>query len=396
MNNMREQFPLLVKHPQIVYLDNAATSQKPQVVLDALNEFYLNYNANIHRGLYPLALQASKKIEEARKSIAHFFHTSTNNIIFTKSTTESLNLLSRSIEVNSSQNIVITEIEHHSNLVPWQELAKRSNAQLRIARYNKEEHTINNIADLVDEHTALVSFSAMSNVSGQIFDVKEIISSIRTKNNNTIIIVDACQWAVHEEINTDELDVDYLTCSVHKMYGPLGLGILYAKDIDSLNPFLFGGDMIESVSVDSSTYQRGPQKFEAGTIDMAGVYAGAKALEFLSKNREEKIAIEKELTEFTVKKLREIEGMVVIGHNGEKVGSIISFYHTLVPALDIAQFAANENVCIRVGQHCAEPFLKALKVHATCRISLGIYNTKEEVQKAIDTITNTIKLIIKR
>ncbi len=393
---MREQFPLLTKHPQLIYLDNSATSQKPQCVLDSLQDFYLTYNSNINRGIYALSQEASKKVDEARSTIAQFFNSTSEHIVFTKNTTESLNLLSRSIPITKEQNIVTTEVEHHSNFVPWQETARRSGAQLRIARYNKETHDIQDLSELVDENTKVVTFTAMSNVSGQIFDVHQIIKNIREKNKDTIIIVDACQWAVHEAIDVQNFDADYLACSIHKMYGPLGVGVLYAKSLEKLDPFLFGGDMITSVSLEGSTYQKGPQKFEAGSIDMAGIVAAATAIEFLSDHREKKVSIEKELTQFTVSKLREIPGIAVVGHNGEKAGSIISFYHEVVGAYDIAQFCANENICIRVGQHCAEPFLKALNVHATCRISLGVYNTKQEIQKAITTITNTVQLITKK
>lgn len=383
---MKHHFPLLEKHPDLIYLDTAATSQKPKIVLDAQREFYEMYNANIHRGIYPLSVQASKKIDDARNTIASFLQTRSDHIIFTKNTTESLNLLSRSIPFSETDNIVTTEIEHHSNFVPWQETANRTKAELRIARYDKNTHNIQNIVDLVDTNTKLVSFTGMSNVSGQIFDVKNIASEIKEKNPQTIIIVDACQWSVHEDIDVNELDIDYLTCSVHKMYGPLGIGILYAKNLDNLDPFLFGGDMIESVKLDRSTYQKGPAKFEAGTIDMAGIYASAVALKFLKQHRSD----QEELTTHLVSELRSIPGMKVIGHHGEKVGCIVSFYHEKIPAYDIATFCAAKNICLRVGQHCAEPFLDALEVKATLRISLGVYSTKEDIVKAIETIKETI------
>lgn len=392
---MKEEFPILKNNSDMVYLDSAATSQKPQVVLDTIMEMYKQYNANVHRGIYPLSVHASQKVEKARQRIAEFFHTSSEHIIFTKNTTESINLLSRSIKVEADENIVTTEIEHHSNFVPWQELAKRSQAELRIARYDKDKHNIQPIQDLVDEKTKIVSFTGMSNVSGQILDVKNMITAIREKNSNTIIIVDACQWAVHKEIDVEDVDADYVTCSAHKMYGPLGVGILYAKSLENLDPFLFGGDMIESVNLEVSTYQTGPSKFEAGTLDIAGIVATAKACEFMSQKREKIESLERELTNYALEKLRSIEGIQIVGHQGEDAVGIISFYHKEVPAFDIASLCAAKNICLRIGQHCAEPFLKALEVHATLRISFAAYNTKEDIDIAIHCIQDTISRLTK-
>ncbi|MCA9477851.1 MAG: aminotransferase class V-fold PLP-dependent enzyme [Nanoarchaeota archaeon] len=393
---MKNDFPLLKNNPNIVYLDSAATSQKPRSVLDAINEFYTTSNANAHRGIYSISIKASLAMDEARKTIAQFFNTTDRHIVFTKNTTESLNLLSRSIPILKDQNIIITEIEHHSNFVPWQELAKRSGAHLKIASYDKETFSLESISELVDQKTRIVSFTAMSNVSGQKFPVKNIIKAIRAKNKDAIIIVDACQWAVHEPIDVNELDADYLACSAHKLYGPLGVGILYARDLEELPPFLYGGDMIESVSKESTTYAKGPTKFEAGTMDVAGIVGAAKAIEYLQDHRHDAMRIEKELTDLALKELKKIKGINIIGHQGEPAGSIISFFHESVPALDIAQFCAADNVCVRVGQHCAEPFLKALGVHATIRISIGLYNSEGDILQAIQSISSAIEKIMRK
>lgn len=392
---MKNKFPLLKNNPDMVYLDSAATSQKPQCVLDAIQEYYLTSNANAHRGIYGLSIKSTLALDDARSQIATYFNTTDEHIVFTKNTTESLNLLAYASTISKDENIVITEIEHHSNLVPWQEKTRKEGAELRFAKYNKENHNIQDISELVDKNTKIVSFTGMSNVSGQIFDVKKITQLIREKNPNTIIIVDACQLAVHELMDVQDMDVDFMVCSAHKMYGPLGVGILYAKDLEKLSPFLYGGNMIENVSLEKTTYTKGPSRFEAGTLDIANIVGTARAIKFIQENKHTRIKIEKELTKKAVEDLRSIEGMQVVGHNGENAGSIISFYHKTIPSLDIAQFCANENICIRVGQHCSQPFLNALCIKSTLRLSLGFYNTEEDINKIIKNIKRTVQLINK-
>ena len=267
----KKDFPILRK--DLHYLDNAATAQKPKIVIDTLKGFYETTNANAHRGLYNLAEKATEKIEEARATISKFIGAEAEEIVFTKNATESLNLASRALAdlVKKGDNIVATELEHHANFIPWQQLAKNRKAGFRVAKYNKKTHQLEDIAKLVDKNTKIVAFTQMSNVTGQATDVKKIISAIRKKNSKAIIIVDGAQGIVHIKTDIKKLGCDIYALSMHKIYGPAGIGILYAKKdlLKKMNPFLFGGHMIDKVTIKETTWADAPDKFEAGTLDFS-------------------------------------------------------------------------------------------------------------------------------
>ena len=281
-----DDFPIF-KNREIVYLDNAATTQKPQVVIDKLRNFYENNNANAHRGVYKLSEDATTLLEEARKVFAGFVNAKKENIIFTKSATEGLNMIANSLEktfiFDKEDNIVVTEIDHHSNFLPWQQLCKRTGAEFRVVKYDLKKQDIEDISRYVDDNTKIAAFTAMSNVSGLMIDVKEQISKIRKKNKDTIIIIDATQYVAHNKI---DWGADFFVFSAHKIYGTTGVGIIYGKTkfLEKIEPFNYGGNMISSVDIKESTWADIPDRFEAGTIDAAGIIASERIL-WIHENR---------------------------------------------------------------------------------------------------------------
>ena len=313
-------FPIFEKNPALVYLDSAATTQKPKIVIDKEKEFYENKNSNIHRGLYSLSENATKEYEGARKIIAKFINASQNEIIFTKGTTESLNLLAYTIDSLTWENknkgkneILLTEMEHHSNLVPWQQLEKAFGYKLKFIPIKKDlTLDYNQAKKLINKNTAIVSISMISNALGTQNDVKSLIKL--AKKHKAITIVDAAQAIAHKKINVKELDCDFLAFSGHKTFAPFGIGVLYGKYklLDKMRPFHFGGDMIESVSFNSSTFQNPPIKFEAGTQNIAGAIALGEAISFINKIGIKNIEnYESKLTDYTYNKLKTIKGITI-------------------------------------------------------------------------------------
>jgi len=388
------------------YLDNAATTQKPQIVIDAHAYFYENHNANVHRGLYKLSEEATQMLEESRKTIAGFINANQDEIIFTKNATESFNNLANSLErtlvINKECNIVSTVIEHHSNFVPWQQLAKRTEAEFRVVDYDVKKNELHDVAKYVDKDTIIVAFTGMSNVNGLMPDVKKIISDIRKKNKNAIIIVDGTQLVAHKIVDVKDLDVDFMAFSAHKVYGPTGVGILYGKKelLEKIHPFHYGGNMVNKVELTDTNWAESPDKFEAGTIDTAGIVAAAQAITYLQKNNFEKLLkYEDSLKKYLLKELRKIKSIKIIGYDekqlkGERAlfGPVVSFTIDKVHPHDIAAICDEYNVCIRAGHHCAQPFMKKLQVMATARASLSFYNSKEDV----DTLVEALKYAIKK
>lgn len=396
---MRKDFPILNKD-ELVYLDNAATTQKPQAVIDALKSFYEKNNANAHRGVYSLSENATALLNDARKIFARFINAESHNIIFTKNATESINLIATSIErtfmFEKNDNVVITEIEHHSNFLPWQQLCARQNIEFRVVPYEFESNVIDVISKYVDENTKIVAFTAMSNVTGLMIDVKKHVSSIRKKNKDAIIIIDATQYVAHNTLNVNEWGADFIVFSAHKIYGTMGVGILYAKTrfLERLEPFLYGGSMISSVSIDKSEWADPPERFEAGTIDAAGIIASAEAVKYLQKNFREYMDIEKKLKVYALKRLKGIKGLEIIGHDSkEKYGPVISFIIKNVHPHDLATICDRHNVCIRSGHHCAQPLMKKLGVAATSRASISFYNNTSDIDKLIDAIEDAKKIL---
>lgn len=401
--NIIEDFPL-IKNRKVSYLDNAATTQKPQCVIDSLKEYYEMHNANSNRGLYKLSEESTKILYESRKIIADFINANSEEIIFTKNSTEALNDIARSIEetiiITKEHNIVSTIIEHHSNFIPWQQLAKRTRAEFRIVDYDIEKNKLENIANNIDENTLVVAFTAMSNVTGMILDVKKIIRDIRKKNKNTIIIIDATQIIAHKKVDVKDLDVDFLVFSGHKIYGPTGVGVLYAKKIflEKIAPFNYGGNMINNVELYTSDWADVPEKFEAGTQDTATIYALSKAIEYFKKNYNQIESNELPVYQYALKELRKIKDIKILGHeiiaDTSEYGPVISFTIKGIHPHDLAEICDKYNVCIRAGHHCTQPLHKKLGILATSRISIGAYNTTKDIDNLITAINYAKKILL--
>lgn len=381
----------------VVYLDSAATTQRPKIVVDALCDAYTNKNANAHRAGYQLSINATEGLEEARSKIAKFVGGNTNEITFAKNSTEVLNNLARSIPLTSEEDILVTDMEHHSNYVPWQQEAAQVGASFRSVSLNKETHELEFNIDLIKPNTKIFSITGMSNVSGFMPDIKNIIKQVREKNPNTIIVLDACQLAPHKKIDVKELDVDFMAFSIHKLYGPFGVGIMYGKYnlLEKLQPFLYGGSMIGNVTLEKTTWADIPHRFEAGTLDSSSIMTSSVAVDYLTGIGVDQIENhEKKLLELTKQKLNEIEGLHIIGHQNESnYGPLVSFYVDGVSADDIATMLGSKKIAVRAGKHCAEPFLNAIGKQGTVRISFGIYNEQEDVDKFIEALKSTLKLL---
>jgi len=395
---LRKDFPIFKNNKGMIYLDNASTSQRPKQVIKAVTDFYEKDNANVGRGLNTLAEKAMADYDNARKTIASFINADTEEIIFTRNTTESLNLLSytlSSIIPKKKDEIVLTEMEHHSNLVPWQQLAKRNKMKLKIIRI-KEDFTLDmkDAKQKITNKTAILSFTHVSNVLGTINQIKELIKL--GNKNKAITIVDAAQSISNIKIDVKKLDCDFLAFSSHKMLGPTGIGILYGKKeiLEKMPPFNFGGGMIKRVEWENAEWADIPEKFEAGTQNIAGAIGLGEAIKYLEKIGFENIADwEKELTEYTLKKLKEIPGIKIYNPMANKSAGIISFSLGKIHPHDVSALLDEKGIVIRAGHCCAMPLMKKLGIpQGVSRISFSIFNTFEE----IDNITEALKKIQKR
>ena len=397
MKNYKKDFPLLC-NSDIVYLDSGATSQKPSAVLSAFQNYYQNDNANAYRGVYKLSQIATQKYSEARKVIADFVGAKEDEIVFAKNSTECLNLLAYSYGLSSlkkGDEIVLSIMEHHSNLVPWQIIAKKTGAKLKYLYLDKNLQIPSSELEKITNKTKIVAITAMSNVLGSIVNVKKI-ATIAHKVG-AVVVCDATQIVAHKRIDVKNLDVDFACFSAHKMYGPLGLGVLYGKKalLNKMPPFLYGGDMIEYVSEQDTTFAPLPNKFEAGTQDIASAVGLASAIEYMSAIGFENIqAQEKELYDYALSKLKELSFVELYIPKGECLG-VISFNIKGIHAHDVSSILDSQNICIRSGNHCAQPLLKSLGLDSTCRISFGIYNTKSDVDKLVKALKQTYKMFAK-
>lgn len=403
---MKKDFPLLKHHRELHYLDNAATTQKPKIVIDTITGYLSKENANTHRGIYDLSEQATLKVGQARAVIAQFIGAQTEEIIFVRNTTEGMNQLANSLGrdiIPGKGNVVVTEIEHHSNFVPWQELAKEKKLTFKVARYDDKKNLLEPLSELIDEETRIVAFTAMSNVTGIMLDVKSIIAQIRKKNPQVKIVIDAAQAIAHEKINVQEWDCDYLCFSMHKLYGPL-IGVVYGKRqlLESMHPFFYGGNMIHQVTIAQSTWAEIPEKFEAGTINSPAIIASAQAIHYLNAYTLEKMSKgEEKLQRYALKQLRSIPQVTIIGH--EKIndpskqflryGPVISFIVEGVHPHDLATICNKYHVCIRAGHHCCQPFMDKLAISATARISIALYTKKDDIDALIIAIKKAIGVI---
>ncbi len=401
----RADFPILseqVYNRPLVYLDNAATSQKPQVVLDALVEAYTHWNANIHRGVHHLSQVATQHHEEARQTVADFLGAkSAKEIVFTKGTTDAINMLAFSFGeafVHEGDEIVVSQLEHHSNIVPWQMLCERKKATLRVIPLREDlSLDIEQFSTLLTEHTRLVAVAQVSNVLGIVNPVAEIVRLAHTRG--IPVCIDGAQSAPHLPVDVQALGCDFFVCSAHKMYGPTGLGVLYGKEewLDRLPPAEGGGEMIEHVRFEHTTYNVLPYKFEAGTPDFIGSYAFSVALQYMSHIGMETIAEhEKQLSRYAEEQLRRLDGVRVYAEGQEKAG-VVSFniYNgdKLVHPFDVGTLLDRQGVAVRTGHHCAEPLVDYLCIPGTVRASFGLYNEREDVDRLIAALRKAIAML---
>ena len=398
INRIREDFPILSKKvhgKNLVYLDNAATAQKPTYVIDKVNRYYTSMNANIHRGVHALSQEATEGFESARIQIKQFINAlGKNQIIFTRGTTEAINLVASSYgrwKIIEGDEIIISHMEHHSNIVPWQLLCKEKNAKLKIIPINdKGEIIYEEFERLVNERTKFISVVYVSNSLGTINPVKKIINYAH--QFNIPVMIDAAQAVNHIRVDVQDLDCDFLAFSGHKIYGPTGIGALYGKVelLDAMPPYQGGGDMISKVTFEETTYNELPHKFEAGTPDIAGAIGLGAAIEYVNKIGIENIKEhEKSLLEYATKKIEEVPGLRIIGNAKDKT-SVLSFVLENIHPHDIGTFLDFEGVAIRTGHHCTQPVMQRFNIPATSRASFALYNTKEEV----DVLVTGLKKII--
>ncbi|MGD1981280.1 MAG: SufS family cysteine desulfurase [Flavobacteriales bacterium] len=386
VQSIRQQFPILnqqINGRPLVYLDNAATAQKPMAVIDAISDYYLNYNANVHRGVHTLSQRATDAMEAVREDVrAHINAAETAEIIFTRGITDSINTIAFGMGalVGKEQNIVITAVEHHSNIVPWQMLCQRTGAELRHLPMNQHgEVVLDGIEDIIDEHTAMVAFNHISNALGTINPVEAILE--RAQKVGAWTLIDGAQSGPHAKVDVRAWDVDFFTLSSHKMYGPTGLGVLYGKRerLEDLPPYQGGGEMIATVTLEESTYAGLPHKFEAGTPHIEGIIGFGAALKYINEIGIEAIAAhEKELLEYATQECSQIEGFRVIGDAKNKA-SVLSFVVDGTHPYDLGVLLDQQGVAVRTGQHCTQPIMDAFCIDGTARASFAMYNTKEEI-----------------
>ena len=392
INKVREDFPILsrtVYGKPLVYFDNGATTQKPLCVLDAMREEYLNVNANVHRGVHWMSQQATDLHEAARETVRKFINArSTTEIVFTRGTTESLNLVASSFTegcMQTGDEVIVSTMEHHSNIVPWQLQEQRKGIVLKVIPMTDEGVLdLQAYEQLFSERTKLVSIMQVSNVLGTINPVKEMIRIAH--EHGVPVMVDGAQSIPHFAVDVQDLDCDFLAFSGHKVYGPTGVGVLYGKEkwLDKMPPYQGGGEMIEHVSFEKTTFERPPLKFEAGTPDYVATHGLAKALDYVSALGMDNIfAHEQDLTHYALQQLREIEGMHIYGHVGDSGDAVISFNVGNIHHMDLGTLLDQLGIAVRTGHHCAQPLMDRLGVLGTVRASFGLYNTREEVDALV-------------
>ena len=392
INKVRDSFPILsrtVYGKPLVYLDNGATTQKPLCVLDAMREEYLNVNANVHRGVHWLSQQATDLHEAARETVRKFINArSTNEIVFTRGTTESLNLIASSFTedcMKEGDEVIVSTMEHHSNIVPWQLQAQRRGIVLKVIPMTEEGVLdLDAYRKLFTERTRLVSISHVSNVLGTVNPIKEMTHIAH--EHGVPVMVDGAQSVPHFAVDVQELDCEFLAFSGHKVYGPTGVGVLYGKEawLDRLPPYQGGGEMIEHVSFEKTTFERPPLKFEAGTPDYIATHGLAKALDYVSSlGMDNILSHEQDLTRYALQQLRTVEGIHIYGHSNDSGDAVISFNVGNIHPMDLGTLLDQLGIAVRTGHHCAQPLMDRLGVLGTVRASFGLYNTREEVDALV-------------
>lgn len=392
ITKVRESFPILsrtVYSKPLIYLDNGATTQKPLCVLDAMREEYLNVNANVHRGVHWMSQQATDLHEAARETVRKFINArSTTEIVFTRGTTESLNLVASSFVegcMKEGDEVIVSTMEHHSNIVPWQLQEQRKGIVLKVIPMTDEgELLLEEYEKLFTERTKLVSVTQVSNVLGTVNPIKEMIRIAH--EHGVPVVVDGAQSVPHFAVDVQDLDCDFLAFSGHKVYGPTGVGVLYGKEewLDRLPPYQGGGEMIERVSFEKTTFERPPLKFEAGTPDYIATHGLATALDYVtSLGMDNILAHEQDLTRYALQQLREIEGMHIYGHRNDSGDAVISFNVGDIHHMDLGTLLDQLGIAVRTGHHCAQPLMDRLGILGTVRASFGLYNTREEVDALV-------------
>lgn len=398
--SIREDFPILrskVNGKQLVYFDNAATTQTPKVVIDAIVSYYSTLNANIHRGVHSLSQKATEAYEGARKKIQkHLNAKNSSEIIFTSGSTHSINLVANGFIdlLKSGDEIIVSYLEHHSNIVPWQMLCEKTGAIMKVIPMNQDGELIfSEYEKLLSNKTRVVFVNHVSNALGTINPVKEIIS--KAHEFGAAVLIDGAQALPHFEVDVKDLDVDFYVGSAHKFYGPTGVGILYGKEkwLNKLPPYQGGGEMIDEVTFEKTTYAKLPNKFEAGTPNISGVIASGIAIDYINNiGLKTILKYENALLKYATEKLLEIDGIKIYGNTDNKT-SVISFNLGNIHHYDIGSIIDNEGIAVRTGHHCAQPIMDYYKIPGTIRLSLSFYNTKEEIDSLISAIILAKKML---
>jgi len=403
IHTIKKQFPVFEKEPSLVYLDSTATALKPQSIIDKIIEYYSQYPANTLRGVYPLSEKATETFENVRKNTSDFINAkSSQEIIFTRNTTESLNLLAYSLvqSLEEGDEIAVTAMEHHSNFVPWQQLAKKHKLKFTVIPFDDDGLiSIETLSSYINENTKILALAHVSNVLGTINPLKDLIHEARRLHPRIMTVIDGAQAVPHMKIDIQDIDCDFYAFSAHKMFGPTGVGILWGRSslLSKMKPFLYGGEMVQSVTAEASEFQEPPYKFEAGTPSIGEVIGFQGALDFINSLGYEKIEEhEKELSSYAYEKLTHSFGkdIHILGPKDlEKRCSLFSFTLTGVHPHDVAQILGEENICVRAGSHCAMPLHKQLNFDcpASVRASFSVYNTKEDIDKLVSGLKKTLK-----
>ena len=401
VSKIRDDFPILsrkVYGKSLVYLDNAATSQKPRQVISALTEYYEGYNANVHRGVHALSMEATDRYEEAREKVARFIGArQSEEVIWTRNTTEAINLVTGSWARSNLQpgdEVVVTEMEHHSNMVPWQMVTQERGATLRYLRLGDDgKLDLDDIDTIINDRTEMVSIVHASNSLGTINPVKEITA--RARAVGAAVMIDGAQSVPHMSVDVQDLDCDFLAFSGHKMLGPTGIGVLYAKRevLETMEPFLTGGEMVLSVTLDGADWNNLPMRFEAGTPNIADAIALGAAVDYLDSTGMDNIRRhEVQLTGYALSCLREIEELVIFGAEAaEDRGGVVSFHTPDVHPHDLGTYLDQQGIAVRTGHHCTMPVMRKLGVPATTRASFYLYNTEEEVDQLVDSLKSALR-----
>lgn len=388
----KKDFPLLMQDP-VVYIDNAATTQRPQCVIDAVEQFYTKHNANPLRGIYELSAAATEDYESARDAVRDFIGASSSReIIFTRNTTESINLVAYSYglsNVHAGDEVLVSIMEHHSDLLPWQMVCRQTGAKLKFIECDRDGSIdLDKVRELITDRTKIVAVTQLSNVLGRVNPIREIAKLAHEKN--AVILVDGAQSTPHIPVDVKELDADFFAFSGHKLYGPMGIGVLYGKErlLDEMPPFLSGGEMIESVTRESAVYAELPHRFEAGTVNASGAVGLKAAIEYVNGIGFDTIQkLESEITSYTFERMKNIEGINIIGsQNAADHGGIITFTVDDVHPHDVSEILSSDGIAVRAGHHCAQPLLKHLGCRSTVRASFSFYNTNEDADKFLSSL----------